>query len=555
MRTDALFLEPEANMGTRVQFSDMNLDDRLLKGIAKLGWANPTEIQTEAIPLLIEGKDVLVTAQTGTGKTAVFAIPIIQKILQAKQESLSRLPSSVKAVVLAPSKELCTQIAKCFVDLCQFCLRDLKAINIAVGRSSKSLLADKPDVIVSTPSQLLTHLRNKTIVLNKTMEWFVVDEADLIFSYGYEDDIRNIMKFLPTIYQACLTSATLLEGVLEMKSLLLHNPVTVKVEEAAAVSARLTQYHIRCQKEDKFLLIYSLLKLRLITGKTLIFVNTIDSCYCLKLFLEQFSIASCVVNSELPHNSRCHIVEQFNRGIYDIVIAVTDELSQDESTAQQSRKRKRDREYGISRGIDFQHVDNIVLFDFPLTLKSYIHCIGRTARGEESGTTLSFVCSESEEERLEKAQSNQKEHLGVVAIKPYQFKMSEIEGFRYRAKDALSAVTKTAVRQARLKEIKTELLTSDRLKTHFEDNPRDLQILRHDQALHPTKVQQHMKHVPTYLVPKSLRGQVATAAAQERGLSQMKRKKKSYCHSNKKKNRKRSSEDPLRTFDCIISSD
>ncbi|XP_013420398.1 probable ATP-dependent RNA helicase DDX56 [Lingula anatina] len=281
------------------------------------------------------------------------------------------------------------------------------------------------------------------------------------------------------------------------------------MEEAR--DARTTKLKRECEEEDKFVLVYTLLKLRLIRGKSIIFVNSVDRCYRLKLFLEQFGIPSCALNSELPVNSRCHIVNQFNEGLYDIIIA-SDETAletptetKDEKT-KQKKVRKKDKEYGVSRGIDFQNVSNVINFDFPANVDAYIHRVGRTARADNQGTALSFISVKEmpllEHCEEELADSHPEEE---TLFKPFQFRMEEIEGFRYRAKDAMRAVTKVAVREARLKEIKSEILNSQKLKSYFEDNPRDLQLLRHDKSLHTVKTQQHLKNVPDYLVPPTLR--------------------------------------------------
>lgn len=163
----------------------------------------------------------------------------------------------------------------------------------------------------------------------------------------------------------------------------------------------------------------------------------------------------------------------------------------------------------MSRGIDFQNVSNVINFDFPPDVDSYIHRVGRTARGGNHGTALSFVSMKEMEclQQVEKSLSESHPE-GETLFKPYNFKMDEIEGFRYRSNDALRAVTKVAVREARLKEIKTEILNSNKLKSYFEDNPRDLQLLRHDRSLHTAKTHPHLQNVPDYLVPPTDRKSV-----------------------------------------------
>ena len=184
------------------------------------------------------------------------------------------------------------------------------------------------------------------------------------------------------------------EDVSKLKKLVLHNPVSLKLEEPSLPdSAQLTQYKILLEEDDKFVLIYALFKLKLIQGKTIIFVNSVDKCYQIKLYLEQFGIPVCVLNSELPTASRCHILSQFNKGIYEVIVAsdekflLENEIKNPNTTRSGSKnnQREKDKESGVARGIDFQFVSNVINFDFPLDTDSYIHRVGRTARGKNKG--------------------------------------------------------------------------------------------------------------------------------------------------------------------------
>ncbi|XP_017287730.1 probable ATP-dependent RNA helicase DDX56 [Kryptolebias marmoratus] len=507
----------------RLHFHEMGLDDRLLKAVADLGWSQPTLIQEKAIPLALEGKDLLARARTGSGKTAAYAIPIIQRILTSKQ---SVREQNVSALILVPTKELGQQVQTMMRHIASYCSRDVRVADIsdkADVSTQRPILMEKPDVVVGTPSRVLAHLKVQNLVLHSSLEMLVVDEADLVFSFGFEADLKNLLCHLPKIYQSFLMSATFNEDVKALKELLLHNPVTLKLQGSQLPdSCQLQQYTIKCEEEDKFLLIYTLLKLQLVQGKTLLFVGAVDRSYRLKLFLEQFGIPACVLNSELPVQSRCHIITQFNQGFYDIIIA-TDEQSladpgpssQTSSGKEKKKKKKttekggkaKDKEYGVSRGVDFQNVSNVINFDFPTSVDSYIHRVGRTARADNPGTALSFV-SQTELDLLKEVEEALSGDKVDSVLKPYEFKMEEIEGFRYRCRDAMRAVTKQAVKEARLKEIKQELLNSEKLKTYFEDNPRDFQLLRHDKDLHPAVVKPHLRNIPEYLVPKTLRGVV-----------------------------------------------
>lgn len=274
-------------------------------------------------------------------------------------------------------------------------------------------------------------------------------------------------------------------------------------------------------------------------------MSDIDRCYRLKLFLEQFGTKSCILNSELPVNSRIHVVEEFNKNVYDIIIASDEhevlgdegvpeveetvdnaeaaaeangEKDQSEPKKPSKKKRKivkKDKEYGVSRGIDFKNVACVLNFDLPTSSKSYIHRIGRTARAGQTGMALSFVIPaelyrKHKPTSIESAKDDEKVLAKIVKhqakkgkeVKPFKFDMKQVEAFRYRMSDALRAVTGIAIREARTRELRQELMKSEKLKRHFEENPGDLHHLRHDGELRPARVQSHMKHVPDYLLPK-----------------------------------------------------
>ena len=237
------------------------------------------------------------------------------------------------------------------------------------------------------------------------------------------------------------------------------------------------------------------------------------------------------------------MVEEFNKNVYDIIIAsdeheiLGDEAGDDRTEsvpeepvkgsktaaeapnpAQPPKKRKapkRDKEYGISRGIDFKNVACVLNFDLPTSSKSYTHRIGRTARAGQTGMALSFVVPSGlyrkhKPTTIESAKNDEVVLAKIIKqqakkgkeVKPYNFDMKQVEAFRYRMDDALRAVTKVAIREARTRELREELMKSEKLKRHFEENPNDLHHLRHDGELRPARVQPHMKHVPEYLLPR-----------------------------------------------------
>ena len=588
----------------------VGLDVRLRKAISRLGHVRPTLVQAKCLPLALQsGRDLLVRARTGSGKTLAYCLPTLQKLLVKQSEVSSSQNQSgvVGAVILVPTRELCTQVYQELKRLMYYCddVLSVAMLSVAGKRGIKAtdkskqeldrqeaMLRDRPDLIVATPAGLLTHIRSGALhQLKETVETLVVDEADLVLSFGYSEDISEIVKSLPRICQSFLMSATLSPELDSLKKIVLNSPVVLKLEqdEPAGRAGNLKQFYLALPKKDKSLVIYVFLKLGLLKGKGLFFVNSTDAGYRLKLFLEQFHIRAAVLNAELPFRSRLNIIEQFNLGNFDYLIATDsstdagkvaaqdsdsddddDEADEDTRTSNK-KKRNSDADYGVSRGLDFHNVSFVVNVDFPPNAKSYAHRVGRTARGGSRGVALSFVDVKSAEENqtLIQVQEDQprislaaastdklvaavpvSEGDGIIAEQdqqaqpsPLQFDLQEIEGFRYRVEDVSRAVTKIAVRETRAAELKAEILNSERLQSHFEENPADLQLLRHDRtATHVSRVQEHLKHVPKYLLPTGMQ------------VANLNRKRKKKRSKNSTGGARRSDNDPLQSFDAAAGA-
>ncbi|TKA25315.1 hypothetical protein B0A50_06219 [Salinomyces thailandicus] len=546
-------------------FADLNLDSRLVQAINSEKFATPTPVQTKAIPLALAGQDVLARAKTGSGKTLAYLLPLLHAIL-ARHASDGKKVARTTALILVPTKELATQVTGALKTFTAFCAGGIRFENISRKEDpavTKARLAEKPDVVVATPGQASKWLDQEALQVDG-LRHLVIDEADLVLNYGYEDDLQTLSTALPPGVQKIMTSATLRTEIDTLTALFFPDAAKPAIldlsAEEAAEKPRLAQYTVRTAEADKFLLIYTIFKLQLIKGKVIIFVADIDRCYRVKLFLEQFGVRGCVLNSELPVNSRLHVVEEFNKGVYDIIIAAdenevvgneggkrkqkkrkaeveaeaeaenntateaqpeqaptADDATQLTKSSQKSKpnQRKPDREFGISRGIDFRHVTCVLNFDLPGTPKSYTHRIGRTARAHSPGMALSFYVPKIEYRKHKPTSIEQSQHDETVlaAIQAHQaqqggkveewnFDMQKLEPFRYRFADALRAVTRIAVREARTQELRRELLNSAKLKRHFEENPDDLRNLAsHDGPSHAVRAQPHLKHVPDYLLP------------------------------------------------------
>jgi ATP-dependent RNA helicase DDX56/DBP9 len=353
------------------------------------------------------------------------------------------------------------------------------------------------------------------VEIEKYLKYLVIDEADLMFGFGYKQDMLEILKFLPKqTCQTYLVSATLNPDIANLKQLFLTNPVLIKLSESER-NEKVVHYYMYAEENDKFLLINALFKFKLMTGRTIIFVNSVNRCYKLKLFLEQFGIRSVLLNSELPLTSRCHAIDQFNKGFYDIIVANDEKCLANPVEVKKKRRFVADAEFTVARGIDFQNVNNVINLDFPDSVISYIHRVGRTGRGpheDTDGTVLSLI------------NANEKRHFLNVQnafaessnFKAFRFKMNELDSLRYRTRDAHRMITKIAINEARVKEIKRELLTSEKLRSYFEENAKDWKALKQDKELHIVRPVPHLKHMPDYIVPDSLQSTVKADTSRKR---------------------------------------
>ncbi|KAF7543283.1 hypothetical protein G7Z17_g10859 [Cylindrodendrum hubeiense] len=574
-----------------ISFIDLGLDPRLLQAIAQQKFAKPTLVQRKAIPLALNGQDVLAKADCGSGKTAAYVLPLLSSILKRKSTDSSAFTA---ALILVPTRELADQVFKAIEQFSSFCAKDIRTAKLTDKVSSavqRALLSNSPDIVISTPATAWHNLNSSALSLDK-LTHLVLDEADLVLSYGYNEDLENLSRSIPKGVQVMMMSATLTDEVNTLKGIFRRDPTLLDLKEKEAEGEGITQFVAKCGEDEKFLLAYVIFKLKLIKGKCIIFVSDIDRCYRLKLFFEQFGIRSCILNSELPLNSRVHVVEEFNRNVYDIIIAAdeknamlgdkeeveedaeaeeTKETSKNPENAEddaaekeaarpkkKSKPSKADKEYGVSRGVDFKKVSAVINFDLPTTASSYTHRIGRTARAGQTGMALSFVVpkelyrkhmptstvtSEKDEKVMAKIVRQQAKR--GKEVKPYNFNMKQVDPFRYRMNDALRAVTKVSIREARTRELRQELLKSDKLKRYFEENPTELSHLRHDGELRTARQQAHLKHIPEYLLPKDGKQNLDTDV----GFVPLRKDRKGKSHRKGKGfkvgGRKR---DPLKTF-------
>lgn len=243
---------------------DFGLDNRLIKALSKLNITYPTLVQAKAIPIALEGKDILIRARTGSGKTIAFGLPALQKIISAKNANSNT--QGIQCIILAPTKELVQQIETHIGRLLYYC-RDLVKICSVADDNNKVrdyVLSSQPDILVSTPAKLVKCLKSVDLSRVQTL---VIDEADLVLSFGYAEDVRKIVQQLPKVYQGLLVSATLSPELEKFKRVVLHNPAVLKLEETEN-SGKLLQFYIDTTEQDKYLIVYVFIKLGLLQVRT-----------------------------------------------------------------------------------------------------------------------------------------------------------------------------------------------------------------------------------------------------------------------------------------------
>ena len=242
---------------------DFGLDRRLIKALSKLGFTYPTLVQAKSIPIITQGKDVLVRAKTGSGKTIAFSLPLLQKILTTK-DNQPNAPATIKCIILAPTKELIKQIEKHVNDLIYYCRETITICSLADDNASvqRYRLQSKPDLVISTPARFVQNLKAFDIDLSGVTT-LVMDEADLVLSFGYTEDVHTIISRMPKIFQGILMSATLSAELDKFKRVVLHNPALLKLEEPEGAT-NLMQFFLKCSEKDKFLILYVFIKLGLL---------------------------------------------------------------------------------------------------------------------------------------------------------------------------------------------------------------------------------------------------------------------------------------------------
>ncbi len=352
-------------MHTTVQssFKDLGLSEAILHDITKTGFTEPTPIQAQAIPPALAGRDVLGCAQTGTGKTAAFVIPMVERLAAGPK-------GHPRALILAPTRELAIQIQETIDKLGRS--QRIFATTVVGGADMNAQirgLRQRPDIIVATPGRLLDHMWNGTISLLK-MQILVLDEADRMLDMGFAPQINQILEALPEERQTLLFSATIPTNVADLVRASVKDPVRVTIGKSATAADRAEQALHHTTREDKTKLLLSLLDAD--RDSVLVFTRTKHGADRLGRALGNAGHKVATIHGDRSLSQRRAALEGFRRGTFRVLVA-TDVAA---------------------RGIDVANIGHVVNYDMPNTPEDYIHRIGRTARVKASGRATSFITAE-----------------------------------------------------------------------------------------------------------------------------------------------------------------
>ena len=358
-------------------FADLNLLPELLKAVAEQGYTEPTPIQAQAIPLVLEGRDVLGGAQTGTGKTAGFTLPLLHRLARHANASASPARHPVRALILTPTRELAAQVEESVRTYGKYVA--LRSTVVFGGVDIKPQIMELRrgvEFLVATPGRLLDHVQQKTVNLQQ-VEAFVLDEADRMLDMGFIPDVRRIIALLPKQRQNLLFSATLTQDIRTLADSFLRSPVLVQVapQNSAAESVRHIVHPVRRERKRE-LLAYLVQSREL--RQVLVFTSTRIGANRLAYQLNRDGIHTTAIHGDKSQPERLQALDDFKSGKVGVLVA-TDVAA---------------------RGLDIEDLPHVVNFELPGAPEDYVHRIGRTGRAGASGEAISLVCAE-EHERLE----------------------------------------------------------------------------------------------------------------------------------------------------------
>jgi ATP-dependent RNA helicase RhlE len=359
-------------------FADLGLSPELLKAVADQGYTTPTPIQVQAIPHVLAGRDVMGGAQTGTGKTAGFTLPLLQRLAPHANTSVSPARHPVRALILTPTRELAAQVEESVKAYGKYVpLRSVQIFGGVPMEPQTEALRRGVEILVATPGRLLDHVQQRTLNLAQ-VEIFVLDEADRMLDMGFIPDVRRILALLPNRQQSLLFSATLTGDIRKLADSFLRDPVVVQVAPKLATAELVTHVAHPVRREKKRELLVHLIKSRDMK-QVLVFVATRIGANRLAYQLNREGVHATAIHGDRSQAERLQALDDFKAGKVGILVA-TDVAA---------------------RGLDIDHLPFVVNFELPNSPEDYVHRIGRTGRAGAAGTAVSLVCGEETEKLAE----------------------------------------------------------------------------------------------------------------------------------------------------------
>ncbi len=378
-----------------MKFEQYKISEDLKRSISELGFRRPTDIQFKSIPAILRGEDVLAIAQTGTGKTGAFAIPVLNTLINKKPKSRT---NAVRCVVMAPTHELALQLEKVFKALAKY--TKLKILSVYGGVEQdpqKEKLKKGVDVLIATPGRLFD-LRSQGDLDLSQVEVLILDEADHMLDRGFINDIRDLMHFIPKKRQTLFFSATINQKIKKLAYSIVSNAIRIQISPKDPVAKNIEHAMSFVEMDDKRFFLEDIIK-SVPDKKVLVFVRTKVRAERVKKALARVEIDSETIHSDKTQVERIDNMAKFATGELKILIAT--DVS--------------------ARGIDIPNVDFVVNYDLPETPENYVHRVGRTGRGDNKGQAISF-CSEEEKELLNDIEENLGKPIHKMEISKVDYK-------------------------------------------------------------------------------------------------------------------------------------
>lgn len=380
-----------------MRFSQYRLSEKIKKGLAEMGFNKPTDIQYKAIPSIMKGEDVLAIAQTGTGKTAAFAIPVINHLYVNPRD---RYNSGIRCLVMVPTRELAVQITEVFKQLAKY--TDVNILSTFGGVDQVpqiEKLETGVDVLITTPGRMFD-LHSQGYIDLTAVETLVLDEADHMLALGFIKDIRDVIRHLPRRYQTLFFSATINEEIKDLAYSLVRNPIRIQISPKNPVSKNVVHQVAFVEMDDKRFFLERIIKENE-GNKFLVFVRTKVRAERVFNAMQRVGIEAITMHGDKDQNDRLAVMEKFKSGVVNILIAT--DIS--------------------ARGIDILGVNFVINYDLPDVAENYVHRVGRTGRGVEKGHALSF-CSTEEKEILDEIQNFLGQEIIELKIDKEKYQMT-----------------------------------------------------------------------------------------------------------------------------------